>query len=93
MERGKDLPANEGIESPVKLDYAKKTPQSIPWQVSSLMWLAAACLCGWFLWLCIRLSSTQSDSWGRVWAGVAFIVGIAAIGIICLIKAIRPLFR
>ena len=80
-------------EPPVKLDYEKLKTSTIPWQVSSLLWLAAALFCAWFMWLCARLSAEQSDSWGGAWGAIAFFVSVAAMGLICLVKAVRPLFR
>jgi hypothetical protein len=80
-------------EPPVKLEYEAPKPSTIPWQVSSPLWLAAALFCGWFMWLCARLASGQSDSWGGMWGAIAFFVSVSAVGLICLVKAVRPLFR
>ena len=72
-----------------KLGYEQARPSAPPPTLSSLLWFLAALGCGWFLWLCIALAEGQINDGG----GVAFVIGIALATVICLIKAVRPLFK
>ena len=76
-------------KSAVKLDYENAEPRATPWQVASALWLLAGAVCAGFLWLCLSLAEWQVNNWG----GVGFIVCVCAVGLICLINAVRPLLR